>query len=75
MQLTITVSDSVANRVLDAIASEYNYQPGSETKAQFAKRMVIDFVKSAVRRYESYSAAEAARQQAIDKVNSEIVPT
>lgn len=58
-QLTINVPDAIAVRVMDAIATKLNYNGNkleNETKAQFAKRMVIREVKGWVANIEADSA-------------------
>lgn len=73
--ITITIPDNITPRVINGFARRYNYSPtledGSpnpETKAQFAKRKVIEFIKQAVREAEvqdaSNTAASAAAQDA-----------
>lgn len=55
MVLSITIADAQANRVIDAICAMHDYQPtingspNSETKNQFAKRMLILEIKLMVR--------------------------
>lgn len=47
-QITFTIPDAALSRVLDAIAAHKGYANNhlpSETKAQFAKRMVKETVK------------------------------
>lgn len=74
--ITITVPDNVANRLLDAIALEYRYtenQLQGETKAQFAKRMLIeDWAKRILKRQEGNAAAEASRATAEAAANSDV---
>ena len=57
-----------ANRVLDAFAAVYRYDteklPG-ETRAQFAKRKVAEYIRHVVRRHQTETAAEAARVAAV----------
>jgi len=68
-QITINIPDAVAPRVINGFAKRYNYattlEDGSanpETKTQFAKRKILEFVKRAVREAE----IEQARNEAAD---------
>lgn len=78
--LSITIPDAVAPRVMDAVASIYGYLdpetglprvPG-QTKAQFAKETVKTFLKNVVKQHEAQQQSEAARQAALNSVESEI---
>ncbi len=91
--LTVTIPDPVAQRVLEGLAGNNNYQaqvpdpskmldpsdptvwmPNPETKAQFAKRMVKEWIKASVRAYEVKQAVspamEAASQNATTEINA-----
>lgn len=80
--IIITFDDALTPRILAAFAAIYGYQeyldpptnqvPNTETKAQFAKRMLVVYVKDVVRSYESQIAAEVARKDAKDKADSEV---
>lgn len=49
-QITIDIPAGVTNRVLDAFASEYRYNVDTDgTKASFAKKQIIEFIKRTVR--------------------------
>lgn len=78
-QIVVTVPDAVLQRVLDAFAAAYGYQatidgsPNPETKAQFARRMVRQYVKNTVVAHEAEQAAITARQTAADAANTDIV--
>lgn len=51
--ITLTIPDNMLNRVVDAIASEYHYDASKDgTKAQFAKKVVTDFIKRTVKESE-----------------------
>lgn len=58
-QVTINIPDNKLSLVVDALDSNY---PGrtSETKAQWAKQQVIEFLRKEVRRYELKVAQESA---------------
>lgn len=50
--ISITIPDDKVSELLDAFATEYGYQdtiggqPNPQTKAQFAKSKLIEFMKS-----------------------------
>jgi len=78
-QITITIPDAILPRVINGFARRYNYSPiledGSsnpETKAQFAKRKLIEFIKSAVREAEIQDATNAAATTAAASVDTDI---
>jgi hypothetical protein len=79
--ISITISDAELPRVINAVCSQYNYQatvngsPNPETKAQFAKRMMIVWLKDNVKADEVRAAIEAARTAASARVDSEILMT
>lgn len=86
--IQITIPDGVAARVTDGLAGQYNYQatipapnplnppvPNPETKAQFAKRMVANFIKDSVKAYEATQAARIARDTAAASVETAITLT
>lgn len=52
--ITITIDDAKVARVLDAFASELNWDPASgQTKAQFAKSQLIAYARQVTRNYET----------------------
>jgi hypothetical protein len=70
--ISITIPDNYLSDVLDAFAHQYDYEQKkseSETKAKFAKRMVISNMKKIVENYLSIKAAELAREQASKDVD------
>ena len=72
-QMIIQIPDALVNRVIDAVASQYGYKSEVDgTKAAFAKKVVIDFIKGIVRAYETNRDSVAARDAAVEKVNSEV---
>ena len=83
-ELTITVPDALVQRVLDGVCGQCGYQsiiydqatqadiPNPESKVNFSTRMIREYVKSNVLAWEAKSAAEVARQAAIDSVNTDI---
>lgn len=76
--LSITIPNEIAVRVNDAIAGMYGYQdtidgePNPQTKAQFSKQQVINFLKETVKAYEANLASEAARLAASNTAETEI---
>lgn len=60
-QITLTIPDAAINRILDAFAIAYGYDPATDgTKAQFAKLQIRDFVKRIVLEQEGQMSADAA---------------
>ncbi|MCI0550615.1 MAG: hypothetical protein L0287_06650 [Anaerolineae bacterium] len=79
-QMVINIPDGVANRVVNGLCKRYNYsdtlehgEPNPETKAQFAKRKVVEFIKRAVRDVEIESASKAAGDAAGASADIDIV--
>lgn len=84
--ITLNIPDAILPRVLNGFASRYGYTPtlvdgngadyqNPETKAQFAKRMLVDYMRTVVREAEATAAADAARQAAEQAARSEITIT
>jgi hypothetical protein len=71
--LTITVPDPIAPRLLDAIAGKHGYNPaGGQTKKQFAERQMKLWLRDQLETYEAGLAQERARQEAIDAIRDEM---
>lgn len=71
--ITVTIPDAYAQRVLDAIAGTYGFDPNDGfTKAQFAKQYLAGAIKQILIAYEGTAAAETARLSAI--TNASQVP-
>ena len=71
--LSITIPDAIANRVINAIALDHGWSEENHlTKVQFAKQVVIDFMKSSVKAYERNQATEAAKITAEASVDTDI---
>lgn len=75
--ITINIPDAVLQRVLDGYAHTHGYQPTlengtTETKAQFARRKIIEHIKSSVRKAEVEQAYNNAVTEAAQKAESEI---
>lgn len=69
-EITITIPDAHIARVRDSIAANRGYtgtdpQGNPETKTQFAKRMIVQWIKTEVKRAEGHTATTAA-QAAVD---------
>jgi len=65
MQISITIPDDKLTEVIDALCSAYNYDEKKlkdETKAQFAKRQIINFVKEVVKSNRIDKAVEITRE-------------
>lgn len=67
--LTLTIPDAQTARVVAAFEKAYSYQPfladgitpNPETKAQFMRRMIMQFIRDTVQAVEASTAAETAR--------------
>lgn len=84
--ISIEIPNAQFNRVINAIASLRGYQdeifdidgnpqPNSETRAQFARRQIVEFVIEHVRTFEARRDQKTARESAIDAVNREVTIT
>ena len=74
--ITITIPDAVALRVLDAFAFHFGYDPlTGGTKLQFAKARVMRFIKDVALAYERKIAAENAAASAAASVEADITLT
>ena len=85
--ITITIPNAQLTRVVNAVSTVNGYEPflrdsdgaltipNSETRTQFARRMIIEYAMNCVRQLESKTDAEASRQAAINKVNMEVTIT
>ena len=81
-QLLFNIPDAVTPRVLDAMASKYNYDiyylkelennKVPLTKIQFVKMQIIQMFKNAVADYESRSAIQNAADSAKQSVETDI---
>jgi hypothetical protein len=69
--ITITIPDASIGRIVDGFCLNFNYNLSKlegETKAQFAKRMLISILKNAVLNAE----VEAAKMAAIEAKKAEV---
>jgi len=74
--ITITIPDSVVTRVLDAVAVRYEWAPESGlTKAQFAKSVIVKWLKETVKMHEGNLASNAAQATSNQQVDTDIVIT
>jgi hypothetical protein len=74
MDVIITIPDDVIVRVINGFAGHYDYQDqvlvdgvliaNPEDKGAFAKRMLIESIKSSVKSYEVTTAVAAAKEAA-----------
>lgn len=63
MDITLTIPDADLQRVLDAVAGSFGYNPATDgTKGQFTKKYVINFLKRTTKGYEANLAANSAAQ-------------
>jgi hypothetical protein len=73
-QISITIPDNQIQRIIDAVSAYYLYQAtiggvsNPETKAQFTKRMVVEYLKGIVLASEGQVAADAAKANAAASV-------
>lgn len=72
--ITITIPDAILQRVLDGYAIANGYQPKledgtPETKAAFAKRKIIEHIRSSVRKAEVEQAYKSQRNKPQPKRN------
>lgn len=78
--ITLTIPDAQLARVVSAFSIAYGYQdtipgatpadppvPNPETRAQFMRRHIMEFVRNTVQAVEANVAAEAARTAEIAK--------
>jgi hypothetical protein len=78
--ISFTIPDAVVNRVLDAFAKRNNYSPfmvdgktpNPETKGQFMKRVMGDYVKATVIAQEAADAADDAARTAETNAGTQI---
>lgn len=80
--ITITIPDNITPRVINGFAKRYNYSPtlengdpNPETKAQFAKRKIIEYIKQSVKEAEMQDATNAAATTAGTSADKEILLT
>lgn len=78
--ISITIADADLSRVVTDLCGFYGYQatltdilgnttPNPETPNQFARRMIVQSIKSACATYESQQAAATASGNAVNSAN------
>ena len=81
MTITFTIPDDKINRIRDAFCTEFSYQdtitnqdgttsPNPQTKLQFTKAQIVDYIKQVTRNYEGRIAENTARTTINNDVNS-----
>jgi len=69
--ISITINNAQLATVVDAMASVNNYQdlinglPNPESKNDFARRMLVEYVKNTCKAYTTSQSVEVARTQGI----------
>jgi hypothetical protein len=69
--ISITVNNAQLATVVDAMASVNNYQeliggePNPESKSDFARRMLVQYVREVCKAYKVSQSVETARVQAL----------
>ena len=78
-EIKFTFPDAEKNRILDNYAYYYGYkdkvgegEQNPETKAVFAKRKIIEHVKSVIKDYEIVQAEKNAREDMLSSVEPTI---
>jgi uncharacterized protein (DUF1800 family) len=78
--IVITIPDAVLGRVIDGMAAAHGYQevleddtPNPETKAQFARRIVRQFIKDSVKSAEVTAASRTAADSAGSSADADII--
>ena len=76
--ITITIPDVVMPRVVVGLCGQGNYQavidgvPNPETKGQFAKRYVLEWIRREVVGWESRVAQDVARESAVAQTETDL---
>ena len=73
--LILKISDDKAQLVADSFSKAYNYAERklpNETKAEFTKRCIGQYVKEVVKGVKAQEAAQTAQQAAIADPNNEV---
>lgn len=78
--ISITIPDAALSRVVDSICIKHSYQAilmdgsvNTETKGQFAKRMIAQTVKNWMRETEGNTASDISRKAVTDDVNAIVI--
>lgn len=77
--ITINIPDPIANRVIQGFAQRHGYSdtledgsPNPETRSQFAKRILIQYIKNSVREAEIQTASNTAATTAGQSADTDI---
>lgn len=77
--INIQIPDAALDRVVNAFAAVHGYQQilndgtaNPETKAQFARREMREYIRGVCAEYEGNVAGDAARNAAYDKAISDL---
>lgn len=84
LQICVDAPAAQRTRILDAFTTAYSYQPtmknaqgqdipNPQTRAQFMKAKLAEYVRESVKAYEAGQASEDARKAAATKVDAEVV--
>jgi hypothetical protein len=74
MNVTITIPDNIAPRVLDGMATAHGWTPEMGVpKAKFCKDIILQFIERSVVSAEGNEAASTAGKEARQKAEDEIV--
>lgn len=73
VQITITIPDNKANRILDALCEVYRYKPEMGTKQQFVRSTLIKFIKDTMKLYEGRIASKTATDTVISDIDNIII--
>lgn len=77
-EVTFVIPNGILDRVLDGVAYANNYQdtiggePNPESKPEFARRMIRNYIKDCVIAYEAAQAGDSAASAARVAAESEI---
>ena len=72
MDLVITIPSDLYPRVVDAFANSYRYEDGTETKDEFLKRLVAEYIQTVTKSSEIAVATETAHQTAIATTDQQL---
>ena len=78
-EFILTIPNSQVTRVVNGMAFTHGYKavldngnPNPESKSQFAKRMLREFIKSSVVKAETVQARDSASQAAFNNASAQI---
>lgn len=78
-QISFTIPDGAMPRVVDALCGAYGYRdtapsggPNPQTRPQFAREQVRNFIRAAVLAWEAQRAGEVAATTAREKADAEV---